>query len=332
LLFAAVVPLISLGAWWKNRPDISSAPPARIGRIFAKITTEGQTRKYIPVGTPLLGTAVALPDGSEIYLTTQEAGVSVIRTSTHSVTHVPPVGQRQSSLVASRDSRWVYAGAMDGVYRIDTKTKTVKRFDLGSAVTDLALTPDARTLYVALGYRGLKKLLTDSGEIVQLPTTACPMHLAMHPSGRHLYVVYRCGGPGGRPGHDTIEVLELPAESVAGRVKDLPLVGGHAVFTPDGSHLWVDGADACYGPYDHEGCPIVPGRVMHVIRDADQSTVHSIAYKDVTRWYPALSFSPDGSRALLGNLKRDVLDTARFTVLESLQLGNGNDHFGATVF
>lgn len=248
--------------------------------------------------------------------------VSVIKTASNIVTHTIPVGIRPLELTAAPDGSRVYVARSGGdVAVILTRDKTVHVLSAGGPVNGPALTPDGRRLYLAMLQEGLKRLDTATGLVTRLASSPCPAHLAVTPDGRRLYVNYQCSGPGGRPGHDAIDVFELPAERLVASITGLPNVGGPMAVSPEGAQVWANGLNACYVPaYDHAGCPVVPGSVLHIIRTSDNAVLRTLALPGEA--FDRISFSPGGARVGVGRRSTSlgVLDTASFTLLESLQV------------
>lgn len=103
-----------------------------------------------------------------------------------------------------------------------------------------------------------------------------------------------------------------------GSVHGLPNVGGQIAVSPAGAYVWAHGENACYDPkYDHLGCPVVPGSVINVLSTADNSLLQTLGFAGGLNRF---SFSPDGSRVLVGAQNLEVLDTASFKSLETLPL------------
>jgi hypothetical protein len=137
-----------------------------------------------------------------------------------------------------------------------------------------------------------------------------------------MYVSYQCGGPGGRHGHDSIDVLDLTTERSLRTFTGLPLVGSPLALTPDGAFLWTNAFDACISPqYDHRGCEVVPSEPVHVLRASDGSLVRSLVFPNGSLQPGHLTPFPDGSRMLLHGLKKVwVLNTAKLIPMEVWEL------------
>ncbi|MBI3667513.1 MAG: hypothetical protein HY236_15020 [Acidobacteria bacterium] len=303
---AVVLPVVLLVWGWAflargGRLKLRHQVPPRAtrpGRLLAQATGEGKQPALLPAGKAPDRVAIT-PNGAELYLTDYDgAVVSVLNTATQALTHTVQVIQKPSAIVAAPDGHKVYVGsAVSDLSVIDTATKAVSTIHTDGPVIDLAITPDGRKLFLAAAYSGLKRVLTATGEVTVIPGTICPMYLALNPQGTRLYVSYQCGGPGGRPGHDSIDILDVTNETSLGSITGLPLVGGPIAISPSGAHIWVSGWDVCEKPYyDHRGCPSVPGGVVHVLRTSDNAGV------------------------VLGHSSLVVVDATSFTILETAEV------------
>lgn len=326
---AGAVLLAALAAWFRS-PTRSAAPspvPKVLGRLLAASTSEGRQPLLVPL--PFQPSEVLLrPDGKELYILHFNS-VSVMDTRTNRITHNVPVVARPTRAALSPDGARLYVGSsVADLSVIDTATKKVTTVSTGGPVTDLAVTPDGRKLFLASEYTGLKRLLTATGELAPLPGTVCPMYLAINPAGTRLYVSYQCGGPGGRPGHDAIDVVDIATEHSVATFQGPPMVGGNISVTPDGQHVWVSASDACSTPkYDHTGCPLTPAEVFHVIRAQDLSLIQTLAFRTDRAQSSEVHLYPDGSRAILTGPGIRVVDALRFTVTERLEAEPGYSYY-----
>jgi DNA-binding beta-propeller fold protein YncE len=323
ILAASLVVTIAAVVWWitwksqRGREALSSPPPAPMGRLFAAATGEGGRIHWIELGKSI-GSLAMRPDGSEVYVAhPTEAAVTVISTARLLVTHTLRLDGNPNRIVISGDGGKVYVGgALGNVSVIDTQTKAVRTLPTVGPIYDLALTPDGSKLYLAMEYSGLKRMLTASGEVTNIPGQVCPMFLAMDPRGQSLYVSYQCGGPGGRPGHDAVGVLNVATDTIVGSASGPPNVGASIAVSPDGAYVWVDGKDACASwRYNHQGCPIVPGAVVNVLRTSDRAFIQTLGFPAPADVGGPVIFFPDGSRVFWGSV---VIDAASFTPVETL--------------
>jgi len=290
------------------------------GRLAAHATSETGRIDWIAIG--FRPEHVVLTADRRLYVT-GERGVAVVDPQTRAIRQpFAELARSYVSLTASRDASRIYASTANGeILVIDTASQRVRH--LGSTprpVADIAVTPNERKLFLALEYGGLMRLDIVTGAMAKLPTVACPRQVAVTPDGARLYVNYQCGGPGGSPGHDAIDVVDVATERTMATITGLANVGGAIVVTPNGAQLWADGGDACFNPsYDQSGCPVRSATITNIIRTSDRRLIRSL-----TGLGRFVGFSPDGSRAVFS---RDdavqLVDTTTFAVLETLPI-NGN--------
>jgi len=192
------------------------------------------------------------------------------------------------------------------------------RIRTGTLAEDVALSADGRRLWVALGHGGLKILDTQSLRLDDYPSVGCPKRLALARGMARLFVAYQCGGPGGRAGHDALEIIDEPTRRSVLARSGLPLVGSYLAVSPDEQVLWADAHDACISAaYDHIGCPAVPSMVIHALRPTTLELLTSFALPpDRSDSFPV--FVPDGSRVIVGASGVSVLNA---------RLGQVEEHF-----
>lgn len=223
------------------------------------------------------------------------------------------------AVLSPRGDRLLVADAPD-ILLVDTKTRAVARISTPAAtISDIALTPDGRTLYAAAGFGGLLAIDAVTRSVSTISRLPCPMYVALAPAGDRLYVNYQCGGPGGRRGHDAIEAIDTTTHKAVAVIKDLPNVGGHLAVSSDGAFLWADGLDACRNDiYDHAGCPAGPGSVVNIIRTADHALVRSLRVGPSDNYNLMVSRSFDAGRMVVGRRHLAVMDAATLRAAESL--------------
>jgi hypothetical protein len=260
---AAGLVLVVAAAWWyAGRPRVATptAPPAW-GRLFANATREGGAPRLIALG-PAPRTALLSPDGRTLWVgDAQDGSLSLVDTQALRVRAVLRPGGALGPMAITPDGLHLYAGrAGDSQLEVvDVATLAVKTLATSGVVTDMALSPGGRTLYLALQYAGLDALDTASLTFRHISGPACPSYLAMAPDGKQLYIVYQCGGWGGRSGHDAIGIWDVGRRELVGRLLGPPQVGSALALPRDGSELWAGMGDACVAPgYDHIGC--APGQ------------------------------------------------------------------------
>lgn len=305
-----------------DRDPLSPTLTPRLGRLLAASTSEGQSLTTIPVGGTPSDLEIARDDSVLYTAMADVSAVAVVQTSPFRLSRTIPTVERGWVLELSPDGRRLYVGGTSEVGVIDLSRDSTDRIPVGGAVHDLLISPNGRTLWVALAQGGLNAIDTASGRIAVWPVVGCPVALELDSTGRRLIVVYQCGGPGGRNGHDAVEILDIETgQSLLAR-SGPPLVGSHVALSPDGQYLWAEAKDACFSPqYDHAGCPPGAGAVLHTFRFP---TLEALA----TLRVPAeslggtLSFVPDGTRLLLSATGLHVVNAALGHVEESFALGN----------
>ena len=290
------------------------------GRLLANATSEGRSIRWIGVGKRPVS---AIASRTRIYVSNQLSGtVSVIDTTRNVVDGEIAVGGEPSAMAMAPDGRTLYVANHIGyVSVVDLAAKNVARsIPAAGPVSDLALAPDGQHLYLATGFSGLQEISLADFSARLLGHVPAPMFLAALSNPLRLYINYQAGGPGGRAGHDSIDILDLPSGRSVGVISGPPNVGGAIAVSPDGSQIWAMGEDACWAQsYDHAGCSSVPGGVVNVFRASDNRLVRTIGLPASS--YDQLSFFPDGSRAVLtGGDGVRVLDAMRFATVESLDL------------
>ena len=319
--------LIAGGIVWRDsRQHVSvlpKIPVAKSLRLFARATSERGRFVRIPIGLKTDRLVIA-PGGSTLFaLHADDRTISFIQTASEKLGERIALPGRPQVAAITPDGRSLYVATMEGqLHLIDVSGRRIaKSIPDGGAVSDMVVTPDGRKLFLAMGYAGLKRLTIATAELATLPGLVCPVHLALDPLGRRLYVSYQCGGPGGREGHDAIDILDTSSEASLGAMVGPPLVGGELAVSPDGNHIWADGRDACIAPeYDHAGCPQVPGRVVHVFRSTDRTVLESFGFPPPDTQGPIV-FLPGGHRVAVLGIPIDIIDAAGEVPVESLNLG-----------
>jgi YVTN family beta-propeller protein len=306
--------------------------------------------KLIPVGHDPQRAAIT-PDGREVYVTNADSdSVSVIDTRSLTVTNTLQVGNKPGdqpgAIVVSHDGRHVYVANNGGyVSIIDTGTKKMETISTGSsAVSDLALTPDDRRLFLAMIWSGLQVIDLSTSAVVQVSEIYCPEGLAIPADGKRLYVNYQCGGPSGSAGqaaqstlyagHDAVAIFDLDPNKpcslgdsagcvYGGAIQGFPNVGGPLALSPDGQQLWLNGNDACSQPaYDHVGCPMVPGAVVDVIDTSTNRLLKTITFNPAEGNGP-ISFLPHGGSVIIGGgLLLKVMDWRHIAFRQPLPISS----------
>jgi len=293
-----------------------AAQPTGI-RLFGKSLTEGHRFRSVPL--PGIPEAVSInPSRNELYILIRTPSLlAILDTATGRISATVPIPPEPGALEVSPSNGQVFVGHYGGdVTVIEAESRQTRHLEVGSPVTDIALTPDGKRLYVAMERGGLKRVSVDTGEQKRLPVVPCPVKLAVSPDGSRLYVNYQCGGPGGRLGHDTIEVFELPSERSIAVMGGFPNVGGEIRVSPDGSYLWAFSGQACVESiYDGVGCP-GRGLIINLFNTQSNSLLRTFPVPGEID-----TFFDRGSRAVLCDMNGvNVIDTISLFVRETLPL------------
>jgi hypothetical protein len=320
---ATLVVMVAAGfALWGSgstaRAAAPLAPPAIASRIFAAATGEGQAPRLINLGGWSISIAIT-PDGRElIALDRDNQAIQFVETASETVSRVLPLGAEPIAMTMSSEGDWIYVSRKAGdVVRVNRRTRAIDTIATGiREPASLALMSDGRRLYIAAVYQGLKVVDLRAGTVSDVPTVKCPVEVAAVPGRDLIYVGYQCGGPGGRPGHDAMDVRVASTGALIKTVVGPPQVSSEMAASPDGAQVWIDGHDACFaGGYDHADCPNVPGGVMHVYRAEDHLRLATFGMP-LEEQPEGLAFLPDSSRAIVAGSYARVFDTRRMTMVE----------------
>ena len=155
---------------------------------------------------------------------------------------------------------------------------------------------------------------SEKGQLAVVSSLPCPWSLALSLDARHLFVFYRCGGPGGSRARDVLDVLELTTMRSAGRVSGLPMVRNEVRLSPDGAQIWLLDADACINyTYDRTPCPWLNRRLVHIFGYPELTRIETLGLNGQEG---ALSFTPDGSRVVVSGTETRVLKTSNFATAD----------------
>lgn len=317
---AALVVLGAIIAWWRAQP--APAPPAPVawGRLLAKATRQGGAPRWVAVG-PSPRVVALSPDGRTLYVGDEQDGsLRLVDTATLRVRAVLRLGGAISRLVAAGDGRRLYVGQLteSRLDIVDTSRQTWRSLATSGAVSDMALSPDGDSLYLALQYAGMDVIHTTSLVAQHVIGPACPSMLAFSADGRHLYIYYQCGGGGGRSGHDAVGIWDVNQRQLVGRLAGPPQVGTALAVVPDGSELWAGMGDACSAPgYDHVGC--LAGQVggLNIYSLGEQKLLHTVPLPSSPI---DIEFLPGGARVVVSGAGIGVLDSTRMNTVENLTL------------
>lgn len=332
VVFAAAAGVIALAgvatlAWRTFKPR-AATPAAAVAdapydapRLLDALTREQPAIRTLRVGKSTQYLQL-VNDDKDLYVADWNSGLFIVDTATLRVVHTVETRQPYA-LTKSDDGRFLYVGTAGGdVLIIDTSTRSVRTVRSGIRIRALAIGAGGGTLYIAGAYSGLLAMDVATGVVRTLSGLPCPVGLGRSRDGARLYVTYQCSGPGGRPGHDAVDVLDTATNTSLGAITGLPNVGGEIAVSPDGSQIWLDGSDACHSQYyDRQGCPLTGGGIIHVLRAVDRTPVRSLPFGPRTfNGGTRLTFTPDGRRVAANNIADlQVFNTATLAVTESLR-------------
>jgi hypothetical protein len=301
------------------------------GRLFAASTTEGRTASFISLGAVPVRLVLS-PSADRAYVALEGEGtVAVVDLGARKVIDRFEGVERAVRVLLSADASRLFIVGVSEIVAYDVRRRTLKKFfgGGGGTIRDAYLAPDDRHIWLTLAQAGLKILDVETGGVETLPTVGCPMYLAAAPRSRRLFLAYQCGGPGGRWGHDAIEVIDEVRRVRIATQAGPPLVGSYLAVSPDEQHLWTDAGDACANPeYDQVGCPPGAGPVLHALR-ADKLDPLLTVRVPGQPFGSMPVFFRDGTRLLLVERGFKVLDRARGTVTEAIDIAPGPGEFTA---
>ncbi|MBS1825741.1 MAG: LamG domain-containing protein [Acidobacteria bacterium] len=297
-----------------------SAPPQKPKPIPLRLLAQWHDSKLrrLPLSSRF-GPLVASTDERTTYAALPDEGViAEIGVIDGRLRRRIQTGGRPYQLALKRDGReLIVSDEAQGLYLVDLSSGASRLIRTDGAVSSILLSPNEDRLFLAMAYKGLKVLDLANEQLRTLPGVVCPMSLAADPKNNLLWVSCRCGGPGGRLGHDNIDVLDFATERSVRTVGGPPLVGGHIAVSSDGALVAIDGSDACISPrYDRIGCPPGAYGIVQVFRASDSKHLTTL----LTSSPGFLYFTPDNSRLLHTNGKHlSVFETSSFRQVESLE-------------
>ncbi|MGH9387370.1 MAG: LamG-like jellyroll fold domain-containing protein [Vicinamibacterales bacterium] len=309
---------------WLGRPTSPPASAQSLGRFLARSTSEGGALSIIPLGSVPSGVAVPR-SGDRFHIgLPEERVVATVDVVQRTIVDRIPAGGAPTHLLLSPDETTVFAGHESGITVIDRRTRNTRVVGTGGPVHHLAISSDGQRVWVTLAQAGLKVLDVSRSLLTPVPTVGCPMFLAPPIIDRQLFVSYQCGGPGGRSGHDALEIVDEPSRRSLLTRHGPPLVGSRLALSPDGQYLWADIHDACVAvQYDHDGC-VSRGPGIHVLRASSLERLATHAVPATTTG-TVLTFVPDGSRVIVGTDGVHVLDSQLGHTVESLRLAQAGE-------
>ncbi len=292
-----------------DRPGQSAVQPIRIGRVLAAATSEGRAYPAIDLGAQPSAIAVS-PDGRQVYVTLPHASaVAVVDAGDGRVVRTLPSIAGASVSAIAPDGNRLYVGSPDAIGVIDLARGSFQEVRAGF-VRDLQVSVDGSRVWVALGREGLRVLDATRLTLETVPTVGCPMYFALAPRSRRLFLSYQCWGPGGRAGHDAIEVRdERTGESLVSRAGP-PMVGSRLTLTPDEQLLWADSHDFCaVATADRTACPPVKASLLHAFRAGTLDHIWTVGLP-ARQSGSVPRMSPDGSRLVVSASGIHVVDVA----------------------
>lgn len=251
------------------------------------------------------------PDGSRMYVTAKNTFLSEISTSINIVTQETDLERSATYIAVHPNGQSAYvANLFEGSFTVLTTgglTFPVRRATLGGIVSDLALSPDGRFLYIAdvpnfpfdpAGFVWVYNTASNRF-VAKIPVGAGPNDIAVSASGQLVYVANQLS--------NTISVIVASANVVGATLSITNPV--HLVVTPDEIHLYVsDGSNVSLLDVAHNtvtatipvgtnlhGMAISPnGSTVYVVdNSANTVSVITTASNSVTATIPVGS-NPEG--------------------------------------
>jgi hypothetical protein len=316
-LAVAATLLIIAGPLVRARPAVIPAMP-RFARALALVTSEGYAPKTISMSSPPAG-LVATVGGDRLFVALpEESAVAVIDTALGEIRDRLPAVEGAFVLDLSADGRHLVVGGALDVGVIDLHRRALRTVALGRRVYDLRIGGGSR-VWVTLGRGGLWIVDLASLETRSVATVGCPMFLAYGRRTERLFVSYQCHGPGGRAGHDAIELFDEPAaRSVIAR-SGPPLVGSRIALSFDEAYLWADTHDACSSPtYDQVGCPPGAGPVFLALRASTLEPIEITRYPLPVDASAAPVYLPGDARVVFINRGVYVVNATLWQIEEAV--------------
>lgn len=316
------VVLLTLGAilyskgFVSNRPPPPHPPPSSFPRrLLSQVTAEGTGP--VRIRLPYRPAKVALRSDKKLayVAAADEPILMMVFVDTGDVREIPLPFLSRALRLAPDEKRLYVSGQADGLVAIDLDSgKHLWSQPLGGSAYDIVITPDERWAFLAMNTLGVFRLDLRTKSVQRFKPFECPYDLDLDRSGSTLLVSYQCGGPGGKNGHDAVELYDVENGQVQRSLDHrVPLVGGAHRFSPQSDLILLDGADACVtATYDRAGCPPKAGPVYHLWRLSDgrilQTGTVPVRHGGKPTWLR------DGDRILLS--AKYVMDSLRFVGLE----------------
>jgi len=319
---AAILVTIGLSSNRRNTVTVSSAAaaPVRHARLLASWTSERGAIREVPLGAEP-GGVVAASAGDRVYaalMSTNQIAIVDVRAGV--LEDRIPVPEMPFVLAVGPDPDLLFVGGRTQLTIINTKTRESRSVRLDGAVRDLAVTAGGQRIWIAMAQAGLKVMDLATGNVETRPTIGCPMQFAYDTRGGRLFVSYQCKGPGGRWGHDAIEIIDESSRRSLVAKSGPPMVGHMLALASSGAFLWADAHDGCATvDYDHVGCPPGRGAVLHAFNAENLDPVISVRVPASSTQSTPLAF-PDGSRLAVRAEGVHVVNAALGHVEERIDL------------
>src|ERR1700683_1949387 len=163
-------------------------PDRRPLRLFAHASSEGHSPRRLETRQEYMLLLMA-PDGKELYAISrpQDRSLTVIGVEDLEIKRTIRLPLPPRTAILSRNGKRIYISSLEnGVMVVDTTpgNHSVERvIPTDGPAFDIAVTQDEKKIFLAMGYRGLRRVSLLTGEGRVLLPLACPMFLNINPSG-----------------------------------------------------------------------------------------------------------------------------------------------------
>ena len=320
------VPIVRAGL----RPQKPPHPSAQPSRLEAERSTPHEAKRHVAPSHPLAGLTARLPvSGNPFDVAITRNGIACVtrgRAAAVDCLELSPLRILGSVPTGAAPTRVVVSPSGDEAYVTNQFTEDVAIIDLrqrrltGAVLVPghplgAALSPDARTLYVATNVDQLCAISVPARRVVaSVPVPLVCSGLGVHPSGRWVYVPTWMAGC----------ILELEARTlhttrrfeVGGAPQDLALSADGVMLYSANQRGWLDAIQLSTGRVArvHLGSPAfavalspdeavvyvglrVAGRVVQI----DRSTLHLRGSLETGGRPRRIAFEPTGHSALIAN-------------------------------
>ncbi|MCM3748203.1 YncE family protein [Paenibacillus pasadenensis] len=166
--------------------------------------------RNIPIGNGLTGGAVS-PDGSRIYFTSQEKGISVVDAATHHIVRTIPERDCWGVVFSPSGKRYYIinlAANRISVYQTSTNRRIAK-IPVGKGPLGLAVSQDGSRVYVTnSGSNSISVISASANRVIHtIPVGDTPFLVALSPDNRKAYVT--------NSGSDTVSEVSLRINQVS---------------------------------------------------------------------------------------------------------------------